>query len=203
MAGWILPVLAFVSARHRARRRTPASRSAGRHPAATDRGRIAGASGAARRPEAAAAGALQASTRGADARAGSARRAARRAARARALSSGRASSSVSGVVLDSSRCARRRGRLIVAAWFPSPVVARLPGAAIASSSLPFWFSRQGARRRVRKFEEQFPEALDLCRARFAPATRSRPAWGWWPTRCRTRSARSSGSASTSRTSACR
>ena len=48
-----------------------------------------------------------------------------------------------------------------------------------------------------------PRRSTCSRARCAPGTRSPPAWRWWPTRCRSRSAPSSRCSTTSRTTACR
>ena len=54
--------------------------------------------------------------------------------------------------------------------------------------VPFLSSASRRRSACQQFEEQFPEAIDLIAARFAPGTPSRPGWRWWPKKRRSRSA---------------
>ena len=70
--------------------------------------------------------------------------------------------------------------------------------------VPLFYVKHQRNKRFWKFEEQFPDAIDLiARARCARAMRLPQPWPWWPMRFPHRLARSSDSCMTDRTTGCR
>jgi Flp pilus assembly CpaF family ATPase len=97
---------------------------------------------------------------------------------------------------------RGNGRL------PSRVIVRsqpfaAPLAGLVAATAPFGLLVRRRSARQKRFEEQFPEALDLLGTRHPRGHAFRPRSAWWPTSSPIRSARSSRRPSISRTTACR
>ena len=62
--------------------------------------------------------------------------------------------------------------VFTAAWYPAPLYREAaPVAGAAAGALPVWYILRKRRARLRKFEEQFPAALEFCRG---PCVRDMP-----------------------------